>query len=242
MNQQQAQTVQVIQKNEGCLSGCGTLLAVLFVLGLLVTYWYVAIPVAVVLGGVGLWYWNERKNQLPAPQPGEADPWLNRIALRLSSQGYAEQTRNTGPALEGIPLQGDLVLEGNGLQMFVNVFADDYAAGHAASKLRAKPEVQQAMTVGQSAVLSEGRTVLVAKPLGGPIDPTRIESVISMVANVSPKDASEIRSPELPPPSPELPTQADALEQLQRLGDLRDKNIITEDEFNAKKAELLKRL
>jgi hypothetical protein len=42
------QTIIVTQNNSndgGCLSGCGTLLAVMLVVGLVVTYWYVAVPV-----------------------------------------------------------------------------------------------------------------------------------------------------------------------------------------------------
>lgn len=245
MSQQQAQTVQVIQKNEGCLSGCGTIFAVAVVIALIVTYWYVAIPVAVLAAAAGLYFWNRQRQQLPPPQAGPLDPWLNQLATRLSVKGYAEQTRNTGPQLEGIPMEGDLVVEGEGMRIYLNVFSDDYAAGRAASKLRGRADVQQAMVAAQSAVLSHGRMLVLARPLAGSLDTDRVENVMELVADMPPPSAP--REPERaalprPDPDPAPQAQADALEQLQKLGDLRDKGIVTPEEFEAKKAELLKRL
>jgi hypothetical protein len=60
------QTIIVTQKNEGCLSGCGTTLAVLLLVGLAIAYWYVALPIAVVAAGVGIWYWHRQQAALPA--------------------------------------------------------------------------------------------------------------------------------------------------------------------------------
>lgn len=39
-----------------------------------------------------------------------------------------------------------------------------------------------------------------------------------------------------------VPKQTDVLEQIQKLGRLRDEGLLTDDEFNAKKAELLQRI
>src|SRR4051812_22989217 len=67
------QTIIVTQNNGsdgGCLSGCGTLLALLLVVGLVVTYWYVAVPVAVVAVGIGVWLWSRQ----PAPTPVASAP------------------------------------------------------------------------------------------------------------------------------------------------------------------------
>jgi hypothetical protein len=55
------QTIIVTQKNEGCLSGCGTLFAVLIVAGLTINYWYVALPLAIAGAGAGVWIWNRRQ-------------------------------------------------------------------------------------------------------------------------------------------------------------------------------------
>lgn len=48
----------------------------------------------------------------------------------------------------------------------------------------------------------------------------------------------------LPPGAPQQATKADSdpIEQLRRLGELRDAGIVTEEEFTAKKAEVLRRL
>jgi rRNA maturation protein Nop10 len=65
------QTIIVTQNNTndgGCLGGCGTLLAVMIVVGLLVKYWYVAVPVAVLAVGVGVWLWS-RQQAPAAPAP-----------------------------------------------------------------------------------------------------------------------------------------------------------------------------
>jgi rRNA maturation protein Nop10 len=74
------QTIIVSQKNEGCLSGCGTLFALLLVVGLAIQYWYVVVPLAVVGAGAGVWMWNRRQLEPtvgtaatgPAPSPPTA--------------------------------------------------------------------------------------------------------------------------------------------------------------------------
>ncbi|WP_418058469.1 SHOCT domain-containing protein [Pimelobacter simplex] len=45
-----------------------------------------------------------------------------------------------------------------------------------------------------------------------------------------------------PPPPPTPPTAPDVMDQLRQLGELRDAGVLTEDEFSAKKAELLGRI
>jgi hypothetical protein len=37
-----------VKRQGGCLSGCGTVFVILFAIALLVTYWYVAVPIIVV--------------------------------------------------------------------------------------------------------------------------------------------------------------------------------------------------
>lgn len=61
------QTVIVTQKNGGCLSGCGSLFAVLVVIGLAIEYWYIAIAVAAVAACVGVWYWRRQPQVAAAP-------------------------------------------------------------------------------------------------------------------------------------------------------------------------------
>ena len=49
-------------------------------------------------------------------------------------------------------------------------------------------------------------------------------------------------APAAPAPTPEVDTADEVADALARLGDLRDKGIISPEEFEAKKAELLGRL
>jgi Short C-terminal domain len=47
-------------------------------------------------------------------------------------------------------------------------------------------------------------------------------------------------SDEAPPPAPQAaPAQADPIEQLKQLGELRDAGVLTEEEFQAQKAKIL---
>ena len=48
MSQQQPIRV-VVEKKGGCLSGCGTALAVMLLLGLTIQYWYVALPIVAIV-------------------------------------------------------------------------------------------------------------------------------------------------------------------------------------------------
>jgi Short C-terminal domain len=57
-----------------------------------------------------------------------------------------------------------------------------------------------------------------------------------------PEEASRPETAALTSGSGGAPTQADALQQLAKLGELRDSGVISEAEFEAKKAELLRRI
>jgi hypothetical protein len=70
------QTIIVSQNNSndgGCLGGCGTLFAVMIVIGLLIKYWYVAVPVVVAIVGIGIWLWSQPAAPVAAA-PGPAVP------------------------------------------------------------------------------------------------------------------------------------------------------------------------
>jgi ribosomal protein L32 len=59
--EQQHINVTQIQKNEGCLSGCGTLFAVAVVLGLAIQYWYISAAVAVLAIGFAVYWFGFRE-------------------------------------------------------------------------------------------------------------------------------------------------------------------------------------
>jgi hypothetical protein len=244
MNTQQ-QNVQVTQvvENKGCLSGCGTLFAVLLVVGLIVTYWYVAVPIAVLAAGGGAYFYFKRRGELPAPQPGAQDPWLDQISSRLGALGFSERTRNTGQQLEGVPLEGDICLDADDMRLFVNVFRIPSHAEQVSDRLKSKANIQAAMTGGQSGVVSQGRVVYVANGMGDRLQSARLESVIKTVGEVAPPTVGEEPQRELAPATRSGPeTQIDVLDQLQKLGQLRDTGVLTKEEFEEKKSTLLKRL
>ena len=67
------QTIIVTQKNQGCLSGCGTAVAVILLIGLAVQYWYISLMIVVVAAGAGIWHLQRRPStdavQTAAPPP-----------------------------------------------------------------------------------------------------------------------------------------------------------------------------
>lgn len=78
MSQPPTVIVNNIQRNNGCLGGCGTAFGVLLVIGLAVEYWYIALAVAVV--GVALGFIVHRQRALtvdermPPWRPGAVSP------------------------------------------------------------------------------------------------------------------------------------------------------------------------
>ena len=163
--------------------------------------------------------------------------------MRMAQEGFSERTRNTGRTLKGLPLQGDLVLEGNNMKVIVNLMPDDYSAGQAANKLRAERKVQDAMTAGLSAILNQGRVVLIANPTKGKLEAEEVERAIETTSSVAaPADIEGKGRQIAAPPSPPPQEQADLLEQLRKLGELRDQGVVTQEEFEAKKTDLLGRL
>ena len=67
MAEQNVNVTQVVQ-NQGCMSGCFTLFAVLAVIGLAVEYWYVSVGVLVVAAVGGYFYWRHQQ-ELAAAAP-----------------------------------------------------------------------------------------------------------------------------------------------------------------------------
>jgi hypothetical protein len=53
------------------------------------------------------------------------------------------------------------------------------------------------------------------------------------------QDAPQEGYSEAPPPAAPPPAQADPIERLKELGELRDKGVLTEEEFAAEKAKVL---
>ena len=72
----------------------------------------------------------------------------------------------------------------------------------------------------------------------------RINAAASAIVPVAPgliPQAPPAPAPE-PPPAPATPEPPDVLEQIRKLAELRDAGALTDEEFNAKKSDLLGRL
>ena len=229
----------VVERKGGCLSGCGTTLAVMLLLGVTIQYWYIAVPIVAIVALAAMSN-AKTKRRKAAHQPGPRDPWLNEVAVALADLGLKEIARNTGAELGGAPIDGDIGLQADRFLVYVTLFADQRLARQAELGLRAKPEVRDAIVKGATAVRTEDRVVFVANGRGTVVDEFCLDEVIRVVDQIAlpaPLRAALSGSGQRAPvPDP------DALEQLRKLGDLHNAGVLTDAEFDAKKAELLRRL
>lgn len=232
-------------------SGCGTWLGVMILLGLAIEYWYVSLAVVAIVIAIVL-VRAARQRELARHTAGPRDPWLNEVAVALADLGLTEQARNTGAQLAGAPLEGDIGLQDARFSVFVNLFATNELARQAEVGLRANPKIQNAISKGHTAIRTDGRVVYVATGRGYAVDDFRLDEVIRTVAPIDvPPPRQPIRAAPLPTSgrADAAPSGAhvgvvppDALEQLRTLSELHRATVLTDAEFEAKKAELLRRI
>ena len=238
MSQQQPIHV-VVEKKGGCLSGCGTALAVMLLLGLTIQYWYVALPIVAIIAPIAISSARTQRKKA-AHKAGPRDPWLNEVAVALVDLGLKEIARNTGAQLGGAPIDGDIGLEEERFVVYVTLFSDQRLARQAEFGLRAKPEVRDAIAKGATAVRTAERIVFVANGRGSVVDEFRLDEVAQLVSRIHVPPPLQrgltVSAPRAPGPNP------DVLEQLRKLGELRKAGVLTDAEFEAKKAELLGRI
>jgi hypothetical protein len=195
---------------------------------------------------------NAQKRQQARHRPGPQDPWLNEVAVALRDLGLIEQARNTGGQLGGVPLEGDIGLQDDRFAVYVNLFATDELARQAEIGLRANPMIQNAISNGRTAVRTDGRVVYVGTGRGYAVDDFRLDEVIRLVGPINvplPRRPISDAPQSLPGAAHASPTVAqlgatvpDALGQLAKLGELHLAKVLTDAEFEAKKAELLRRI
>lgn len=249
----QQQPVRVIVEHKRSSSGCGTALLVLIAIGLAVKYWYVSVAIVVMVVLVGVVAHQQQKQtarEQARHRRGPRDPWLNELVVALADLGLTETARNTGRQLGGVPLEGDIALASERFTVYVNLFGDGELARHGELGLRANPSTRDSVTAGRSEIRRTGRVLYVANGQGQAVDEFRLDEVMRTVDKVA-------LPPPLPAPlaqpgtakKPSAPTLAsvpepgaDALDQLRKLGELRDADVLTQSEFEAKKAELLHRV
>jgi hypothetical protein len=242
-------------------SGCWGALGVMLLVGLAIEYWYISLGILVLLVVIGAVGQSKQKKQRALAQEktrhrrGPRDPWLNEVAVALADVGLIERARNTGAQVGGVPIEGDIGLEGERLSVYVTLLATDGLARQAELGLRAKPEVRAAHANGRSMVKAQGRVLFTANGRGGIVDEYRFEEALAMVDKLNMPPPLPPRPDTAAPPRTEGPGSAggpsamqagvaepDVLEQLRKLGELRAAGVLTEVEFDAKKAELLRRV
>jgi len=242
--------------------GCLTIFVFLVLLGLTIEYWYVAVPLILLSVAGGLTYHSKqqkKQQEIARHRPGPRDPWLNEIAVALADFGFIEYARNTGSQIAGVPIEGDIRLDADRFSVIITLFATAELARQSDIGLRAKPEVRAAIADGKTIVSAEDLILYVANGRGGFVDENRLSEVVQLVSGipVGPPRASTVGTgtPATPPPAfaparpapprpaPEaVPARGDVLDQIKRLAELRDTGVLSEAEFEAKKAELLRRI
>jgi hypothetical protein len=237
-------------------------LIVLVLIGLTIEYWYIALPLLVLTGAVGLAYHSKqqkeqkqqklREEEIARHRPGPRDPWLNEIAVALADFELTEFARNTGSQVAGVPIEGDIRLDADRFSVIITLFANGELARQAEIGLRAKPEVRAAIAEGKSIVSAEDLILYVANGRGGVVDESRLSEVVQIVSGIPvgpPRTSFVAPAPQAapaPPPSAHITAaapsvSADVLDLIKRLAELRDSGVLSDAEFEAKKAELLRR-
>ena len=186
MAQQQPIRV-VVERKGGCFSGCGTALAVLFLIAIAIKFWYVSvglIVLAVVVGLIANSQQKQKAKEAARRRPGPRDPWLNEIAVALGELGLTEVARNTGSQLGGAPMEGDIGLQEDKLLVYVNLFANQELARQAAVGLRAQANIRNAVANGQTTLTTLGPVLLVANGRRVVVDEYRMNEVEHAVAAV----------------------------------------------------------
>ncbi len=242
--------------------GCLTIFIVLVLVGLMIEYWYVAVPLVLLSVAGGLTYHSKqqkKQQQIARRRSGPRDPWLNEIAVALAEFGFIEYARNTGSQVAGVPIEGDIRLDAHRFSVIITLCTTAELARQAEIGLRAKPEVRAAIADGKTIVSAEDLVLYVANGRGGFVDEHRLSEVIQLVGDIpvgparapivgtgaplTPPPASARARPAPPRPAPEAPpARGDVLDQIKRLAKLRDAGVLSEAEFESKKAELLRRI
>jgi hypothetical protein len=247
----QEQTVRVVVERKR--SGCGTVLLVMILLGLAIEYWYISLALLAIVIAIAMLR-AARERELARHRPGPRDAWLNQVAVALADLGLAETERNTGERLGGVPIDGDIGLQAERLKVYVTLFSSHRRAREAELGLRAKPEIRDAVSRGATALRTAGRVLYVANGRGKVLDEFRFDEVVRVVSQLAvppplPAPASIIQpNSRLPaaghasPPAAQADQEsAEVPERLRKLAQLRDAGVLTDEEFAAKKAELLDR-
>jgi hypothetical protein len=192
-----------------------------------------------------------QQQEIVRDRPGPRDPWLNEIAVELADLDFTEYARNTATQMAGVPIEGNIRLDADRFSVTITLLATAELARQAEVGLRAKPEVRAAIIDGKTIVSAVDVVLYVANGRGGVVDELTLNDVKEVVGDISigPRRTPVVTTgpPATPAPTPKStphppPLKGDVLDQLERLAALRDEGILSDQEFEAKKPELLRRM
>ena len=177
--------------------------------------------------------------------PESVERWLDDVAARLTADGFVETARITDAEFGAETLNANMTLAHPEARVLVFLFPDEDAAARSVDPELGGKGLVKAVNSSCSIITRRGRVVVVGN------NPYKINK------DIFGPWADTVFSYEPPPPWTPLepsaqagqqPTEgasvgaADPIEALRKLGELRDAGIVTDEEFAAKKEELLKRV
>jgi hypothetical protein len=230
-----------------------------------VHFWFLTLPLVCVGGGLAVRRHQHHK-QLVRHQPGPCDPWLNEVVVAVAELDFEERGRNQTDVYFGVPVEGYVELRKQRLNVDVVLFTNQIRARHAEMAMRVDPTVRSEFNREMAVLHNGGRVLVVARTKIGAVDEYDFNEIVRLVGEIPLPPPLVVghaimhRSPTngvpaatgprtvtatLPRPAlwsaPAVPDR-DAIDQLERLGRLRESGVLTEAEFQAKKAELLQRI
>jgi hypothetical protein len=230
-----------------------------------VHFWFLSVPLLCVGGGLLVRRQKNHKQQARL-LPGVRDPWLNEVVVAVSELDFDESGRNLSRTYRQVPIEGYVELRKQRMVVDVVLFSDQILARHCEVALRADPSVRSEISREMAAIENLGRVLIIGRTKMGAVDEydfgemARLVRAIPLPPPLASRQPVTYTSPQrssaLPPPpgarsvTATLPRQPaagppqdqDAIDQLDRLGRLRASGVLTEDEFQAKKTELLQRI
>jgi len=252
---------RIVIEKKGCGSGCGTVFALALVVGLIFVYWYIAVAV-VGVGAVAALIYRLQVKKKARRRSGPRDPWINEVSVSLAELGFTERARNTGSTVGSVPFEGDIQVIEKKFLVTMSLFSSAEQARAGKTALLAQPKMRDAVKNGRVILEVNGRVLYSAYGRGTVADEFRLAEVIEVVRRISPsavstnvvqprpvEDALPVASSTsaetvVPPaePAAENTDGGDTYEQLRKLGELRAAGVITDAEFEEKKAKLLKKI
>jgi hypothetical protein len=229
-----------------------------------VHFWFLSLPLVCVGGGLAIRR-HQRRKELARHQPGPCDPWLNEVVVAVSDLDFTESERNVTDVYFGVPVDGYVELRKQRVTVDVVLFGSQIQTRHAEMAMRTQSTIRSELGRDMAALHNGGRVLIVARTKIGAIDEYDFGEIVRLVSEIplpppivtgralayrsstsviaagtGPRTVTTTLSRPAPRSAPVR--EQDAIDQLERLGRLRASGVLTDEEFQSKKAELLQRI